>query len=312
MKASIIILNWNGANLLRITLPSVIAAVKHTGVDHEIIVVDNCSQDDSVNVIRTEFPMVKLIALTGKNRGFGEACNIGVKESKHPILVLLNNDMMVEEDFLNPLLSLFHEPDLFAAVGTIKSWDKQKLEIGFITAKFKFGFIKVNRRGQTINSEEIPMPTFYASGGAVAYSKEKYLLLGGFDDIYYPFYWEDVDLSYQAWKRGWKVIYQPQSVIYHKGGATIGKSYKRNYVKEIYYKNRFLFIWRNITSWWHLTQHFLCLLPHFIGTILVGKFYYVKGFIRALRYINQVMERRRKEKQFHRRTDSQIFSIPNL
>ena len=310
MKASIIIVNWNGADLLRIGLPSVIAAVKHAGVDHEIIVVDDGSSDESVNVVQNEFPTVKLVPLE-RNHGFGKACNIGVEHSLNPIVIMLNSDMVVEEDFLEPLLSVFSEPDVFAVGCTIKDWDKSSLQIGLITAQFRFGFFKVIRRSQIETMKEGPIPTFYASGGAVAYSKEKYLLLGGFDEIYYPFYWEDVDLSYRAWKRGWKVIYQPNSVVYHKNQGTIGRSFKKNYIKEIYYKNRFLFIWRNITNWWYLTQHLLCLLPHLIITAMVGKFYYVKGFFRALKNIGIVLEKRRKERQFQKNTDYRIFSIPN-
>ncbi len=310
MRASIIIVNWNGVDLLRITLPSIIAAVKHTGVEHEIIVVDDNSQDDSVNLIRAEFPVIKLIALT-ENHGFGKACNIGVRHSQNPIILMLNNDMVVEQGFLDPLLAVFDKPDVFASVCKVIKWNRQNLDVGLTTAKFKFGLIKLNRCSPVKVEDESPMPTFYATGGAVAYSKEKYLQLGGFDEIYHPFYWEDVDLSYQAWKRGWKVIYQPQSIVYHKNGATIGRLFKRDYVKEIYYKNRFLFIWRNITSGWYLTQHILCLAPYLIGTVLTGKLYYIKGFFRALKYLDQVMERRRREKQFQQISDSEIFSIPD-
>ena len=112
MKASIIILNWNGVDLLRVTLPSVIAAVKHTGVDHEIIIVDDGSHDESVDLVRTKFPTVNLVPLA-ENHGFGEACNIGVKHSRNPIVIMLNNDMIVAENFLEPLLSVFTEPDVF-------------------------------------------------------------------------------------------------------------------------------------------------------------------------------------------------------
>ncbi|NLW47622.1 MAG: glycosyltransferase family 2 protein [Firmicutes bacterium] len=308
MKASIIIVNWNGIDLLRITLPTVIAAIKYTGVEHEIIVVDDGSRDESVDLVRNEFPIVKLVSLD-QNHGFGEACNIGVKHSRNPIVVLLNNDMIVEEKFLEPLLSVFTEPDIFAVTCQIKKWDKQTVEIGMITAQFKFGFAKVKRNNQIASQEEIPAPTFYASGGASAFSKEKYLTLDGFDELYYPFYWEDMDLSYRAWKRGWRVIYQPQSVVYHKHQGTIGKSYKKNYIKEVYYKNRLLFHWRNITNRWYLTQHLLCLLPHLVGTVLIGKLYYVKGFFRAIKNIGIILERRKREKKFIKRNDTQIFNI---
>ena len=310
MKASIIIVNWNGADLLRIGLPSVIAAVKHTGVDHEIIVVDDGSSDESVNVVQNEFPTVKLVPLE-RNHGFGKACNIGVEHSRNPIVIMLNNDMVVEEDFLEPLLLAFKDPDVFGVACQIKKWDKQTVEIGLTKAQFKFGFIKIKRNSDNLTGGNNPVPAFYASGGAVAYSKEKYLQIGGFDELYYPFYWEDIDLSYRAWKRGWKVFYQPQSVVYHKHQGTIGKTFKKNYVKEIYYKNRLIFIWRNITDRWYLWQHFFWLLPHLIVTVLVGKLYYLKGFFRAILSLREIQECRRKEKQIYQRNDLEILNIFN-
>ena len=198
-----------------------------------------------------------------------------------------------------------------AATCQIKKWDKQTVEIGLTKAKFKFGFIKVKHTSQIATQEEAPVPTFYASGGASAYAKEKYLTLGGFDELYYPFYWEDTDLSYRAWKQGWKVFYQPQSVVYHKHQGTIGKAFKQSYIKEIYYRNRLLFIWRNVTNPLYLTQHLLWLLPHLIGTVLIGKLYYVKGFLLAIKNVGMIWELRKREKQSHQRNDFEIFNILN-
>lgn len=305
MKSSIIIVNRNGANFLRVGLPSVIAAVRYTGVEHEIIVVDDGSQDESVRVIRKEFPEVKLVALN-QNQGFGKACNIGVEHSQNPIVIMLNNDMVVEEDFLNPLLTPFINEDIFAVACQVKKWDKQTIEIGLTRAKFKFGFIKINRNVNLVNMD-IPQSTFFASGGAAAYSKEKYLILDGFDELYHPFYWEDVDLSYRAWKRGWQVFYQPHSVVYHKHQGTIGKSFKKSYVKEIYYRNRFLFIWRNITDWHYLKQHFFWLLPYLLINMLIGKFYYLRGLCCALQKISQIKEKKKIDKDLQRISDINIF-----
>ena len=71
-------------------------------------------------------------------------------------------------------------------------------------------------------------PCFYGGGGSCAFDRRKFLELGGFDEILKPFYLEDTDLGYMAWKRGWKVLYQPASVVYHEHRGTIGKTFQRS------------------------------------------------------------------------------------
>ena len=99
-------------------------------------------------------------------------------------------------------------------------------------------------------------PCFYGGGGSCAFDRRKFLELGGFDELLAPFYLEDTDLGYLAWKRGWKVLYQPASVVYHEHRGTIGSSSATQYIQSVLKKNFLLFTWKNIHEWRKLFAHF--------------------------------------------------------
>jgi glycosyltransferase involved in cell wall biosynthesis len=99
-------------------------------------------------------------------------------------------------------------------------------------------------------------PCFYGGGGSCAFDKHKFLALGGFDPLLAPFYLEDTDLGYMAWKRGWKVMYQPRSIVYHEHRGTIGKKFSDAYIQRVLKKNFLLFTWKNIHDWRWLASHF--------------------------------------------------------
>ena len=111
-KCSLIILNYNGRDLLKKFMPSVLQAVEYDGRAHEVIVVDNDSTDGSQEYIRKYLPSTKLIAMPS-NR-YMDGYNEGIKASKYDIVVILNNDIEVEKYFLRPLLSHFNDNDIFA------------------------------------------------------------------------------------------------------------------------------------------------------------------------------------------------------
>ena len=101
-----------------------------------------------------------------------------------------------------------------------------------------------------------PYPCFYGGGGSCAFDRRNSLELGGFDPLLHPFYLEDTDLGYLAWKRGWKVLYQPKSVVFHEHRGTIGKKFSQHYIASILKKNFVLFCWKNVHEWRKLVSHF--------------------------------------------------------
>jgi GT2 family glycosyltransferase len=270
---SIIIPNYNGESLLKENIPILLNALRNLKNRYEIIVVDDCSIDNSVKLLKEKFPLIKVIK-TDKNSGFGSSCNLGVKESKYEIVYFLNTDVKVTKGFLESVLSKFDKADIFA-VGSISKNDGISIPV----VSFKFGmffykYIEFQPANDFIQS-------IFVSGGHSAFDKNKFLELGGFREIYSPFLWEDMDICYRAWKRGWGSFYNCKSLVYHKLGGTIKKIYDDNKISSIHWKNRFLFIWSNMGICC-LIQHFLFLPFWLLVFILLGRIKILKGFFLAI------------------------------
>lgn len=267
-RASVVIPNWNGRELLEKYLPSMIEALHHHS-GSEIIVVDNASTDGSADFVRERFPSVQVLSLP-RNLGFGGGSNAGVEAAKNDIVVLLNSDMRVERDFLAPLLEPFAETDVFAVSCQIYFSDPKKLreETGLTEGWWDNGGLRVRHRVD--GAVDRAFPCFYGGGGSCAFDRAKFRELGGFDELYRPFYLEDTDLGFQAWKRGWKVFYQPKSVVYHEHRGTIGKRFSQSYIDGVLKKNFILFAWKNIHEWQRLASHFVFTLAGAIVSAVFG------------------------------------------
>lgn len=252
--ASVVIPNWNGRDLLEKYIPSVIAALAGNP-ENEIIVVDNGSADGSVEFLRAQFPHVQVLALE-QNFGFGGGSNAGFRAATNDIVVLLNSDMRVAPDFLAPLLQGFADESVFAVSCQIFLSDPKKIreETGLTEGRWENGTLRVRHRIDPAVAD--PYPCFYGGGGSCAYDRRKFLELGGFDHVFAPFYLEDTDVGFMAWKRGWKVLYQSRSVVYHEHRGTIGKRFTDAQIQAVLRKNYVLFTWKNIHEWKRLLSHF--------------------------------------------------------
>ena len=309
--ASVVIPNWNGRDLLERYLPSVVTALAGHP-DNEIIVVDNGSEDGSAEYLRTHFPTVRTLALP-QNLGFGGGSNAGFAAARNDIVVLLNSDMRAAPDFLAPLLEGFADPNVFAVSCQIFFSDpaKPRQETGLTQAAWKDGALRVRHR---IDDEVDDLyPCFYGGGGSCAFDRNKFLELGGFDPLLAPFYLEDTDLGYLAWKRGWKVLYQPQSHVWHEHRGTIGKTFSAAYIDSILQKNFLLFAWKNIhqTSW--LLEHFF-----FAGTGAAVSLFAgpsperasLAGLFRAVRQLPSALASRWRARNLAAITDPEAFRRP--
>lgn len=252
--ASIVIPNWNGRDLLAKYLPSVLAAAEQRR-GSEVIVVDNGSTDGSAQFVLENYPNVRLVSLA-ENLGFGGGSNAGFEIARHDVVVLLNSDMRVERDFLTPLLDAFIDEKVFAVSCQIFFSDpnKKREETGLTEAWWQQGSLRVRHRIDPAIRE--PYPCFYGGGGSCAFDRRKFQELGGFDPLLAPFYLEDTDLGYMAWKRGWTVFYQPASMVYHEHRGTIGKRFSEDYIQSVLKKNFLLFAWKNIHEWRRMWGHF--------------------------------------------------------
>jgi GT2 family glycosyltransferase len=239
-SASLIIPHWNGIE----HLPDCLGSLRRqTFQEFEVILVDNGSTDGSQALVRRDFPEVRLLEL-GENRGFTGACNAGM-ETAHPdagVLILLNNDTETDAGWLAAVMDAFERrPDVGIVASKMLLFDRRD---HFHNAGdyVRIDGIPGNRGvweqdcGQYDREEEV----FSANGGAAAYRRTMLEETGLLDDNYY-FSCEDVDLAWRAQLAGWKVLYVPDAVVYHKLKATGGS------VTGSYYDGRnFLYLlWKN-------------------------------------------------------------------
>lgn len=279
MKTSVVIPNFNGKKLLEKNLPYVLKLSAD-----EFIVVDDASTDKSVEFLVKKYPQIKIIK-NDKNRGFIKSVNRGVKESKGDIIILLNSDVSPAFDFKEAISKYFDNPKVFAVSFNEPNWS-------YAVAVFKNGFLE-HSPGPKTNQAHI---SFWASGGSAAFRKSIWGELGGFDEIYAPFYWEDIDLSYRAWKSGFEVWWEPKALVSHEHETTISSRFSKKYINMISERNRLLFIWKNITDEDLVKEHKKYLMAKLKNP---GSW---EPFLRALFKKNQI------KKQHYEITDQEVFN----
>ena len=260
---SIVILNWDGRHLLEESVPALERAVLFTGKNHEIIVVDNGSRDDSVDWLRRNHPEVKIVVLK-ENMGFGEGNNRGVEAAGHDVVVLLNNDMIVSEGFLSPLLDAFADSQVFAVSSQIFfPKDQHRQETGNTQLCFKRGYPHFShepiRRFHQVRGY---LPVLWAGGGSSAFHRDRFLALGGFSSLFSPCYFEDTDLSYRAWRRGWKVLMAANSRVLHKHRSSSSTRFSPSQLERLMEERKLWYVWKNY-QFSTLATHLLLLPLHF-------------------------------------------------
>jgi len=301
MTVSIIIPNYNGVELLRQNLPKVLTAAPET----EIVIVDDGSTDESVAFLKKHFPAVKLIEKV-QNHGFATTVNLGVRAANGEIIFLLNSDAVPQKGFLKPILEHFKQNDKLFAVGCLdQSVEKgQVVERGRGVGRFERGFL-MHERGE-INKTD----TLWASGGSSAFRKQIWEQLGGMDELFDPFYWEDIDLSYRALKSGYAIVFEPKSVVVHTHEVgSIARSYSPTQVTAISYRNQILFVWKNITDHDFYINHLLWLPYHLLRSLFSNDLLFARGFIAALTKLPKIAKQRRKTKKLFTRTDAQVLTV---
>ncbi len=226
-KIAIVLLNWNGAKLLEQFLPTVILFSNEA----QIYVVDNASTDESIAVLKANFPTVKIIQ-NKQNYGYAEGYNQAMQQVEEEYYGLVNSDIEVTQNWLAPILSIFeNQPEIGIIQPKILDFkNKDYFEYagaagGFID-KYGFPFCR-GRIFDTIEKDlyqyEDEKEIFWASGACFFIRKEIYRTLKGFDDDFFA-HQEEIDLCWRAFNLGYKIKYTSQSVVYHVGGATLSKS----------------------------------------------------------------------------------------
>lgn len=291
MDVSIVIPNFNGKDLLAKNLPLVLTAKEFKGNNiSEIIIVDDGSYDESVSFIRKTFPTVRLI-VHKKNRGFSCAVNTGARMCKGDLICLLNSDVIPEEKFLVSTLPHFQNKKVFAV-------SLRERGYSWATGNFIGGYLNHNQGQPTQTSHY----SLWASGGSAVFRRSTWMELGGMDEkVFSPFYWEDIDLSYRATKRGYDVLWEPGSIVDHKHESTVSKL-SRKYVQRIRERNELLFIWKNIHSKKFINNHIFAMFKRMFshpGYLII--------ILMALSKLGITLKARKKEMKESKVCDEAVF-----
>ena len=287
-KVAVVILNWNGAELLRRFLPSVCS---HTNTEiADVIVVDNGSDDNSVQIIKQEFPQVRTL-LFPKNYGFAEGYNRALDALDYEYAVLLNSDVETSPHWLEPLLDFVEKnPDVAACQPKIRSLrEREKFEYagaagGFID-RYGYPFCRGRVFG-TIEDDhgqydDKPCDIFWASGAALFVRTEVYRKVGGLDPLFFA-HMEEIDLCWRIHLAGYRVAVVPQSMIFHQGGASLDAANPRK--TYLNFRNNLLMLYKNLPLKEGKSILFIRRLYDtlaFVRFVLLGQIAHAKAVLRA-------------------------------
>ncbi len=263
---SVVIPNYNGKHLLEKNLPSVFKALAHSYLDFEVIVIDDCSDDDSVTFVRQKYPEIKIV-VNDRNQGFSISCNKGIAVSEKDLIFLLNTDIELSNDYFKGQFKYFEEQDTFGVMSKIIGVDGEVQD----TARYitRSGFkIKANNF-YYVTDPDFWTPTAYLSGANALIDTKKLKEIGGFNEIFSPFYCEDFELGIRAWRLGWKCYYHPHSICIHDHSSTTKNYRTKNWVKAIFFRNRLIVHAIHLQPvslfFWHLQIFFFDFLFRWFG-----------------------------------------------
>ncbi len=304
MNISIVVPNYNGEELLKKNLPVLLKAVEdYKNGKIDVVVADDCSIDNSIQVIEEFIKEYKNLTLvkSEKNKGFSTNVNKGVRAATGEIVVLFNTDVIANNSFLDPLLENFSDESVFAVGCLNESVEDGKIVLrGRGVGRWEKGFL-MHQAGDLEKKN-----TLWISGGSGAFRKKIWDKLGGLDEVYDPFYWEDIDISYRAQRAGFKTLFEKKSVVRHEHEkGAIKSKYTPLQVKRIAYRNQFIFVWKN-GDLSKIISHIIWLPYHLMNGIR-GDRALVLGFIDGLFRFGRVLDQRVKQRRQFVVSDKEIL-----
>ncbi len=254
-SVAIVILNWNGTHFLQQFLPSVLAT---TYENYSIVVADNASTDDSISILKEHYPQIELIQLQ-QNFGFAKGYNEALKQVTADYYVLLNSDVEVTPNWLQPMISLLESNNDFAAcqpklldynnrhlfeyAGASGGWIDC---FGYPFARGRMFDVCEADVGQYDTTQQV----FWASGAAMLVRSKVFREIGGFDEFFFA-HQEEIDLCWRMQLAGHSIFCCPESVVYHVGGGTLPKGNFRKVFLN--FRNNHIMLWKNLSyseKWW--------------------------------------------------------------
>ena len=285
-KVTVVIPNYNGMKFLKDCLDSL---SRQSYTHFETLVIDNASSDESVSFIREHYPNVSVMVME-KNLGFSGGVNVGIRASKTPYVILLNNDTAVDKDYVRSLVQeISHSKDIFSVSSKMVQFhNRAKLDdagdmYNILGCAFQRGVDHPESSYQ--RSTEV----FSACAGAAIYRRSVFKKIGYFDEMHFA-YLEDVDVGYRAQIYGYRNIYCPKAIVYHVGSGTSGSKYNSFKVK-LAARNNIYLNYKNMP----LVQRIINFIPISVGCLIKWRFFKKIGFEND--YIEGIKEGLRTRKQ---------------
>lgn len=284
---SVVIPNYNGLELLRQNLPFTFSALKTSGIsDFEIIVADDGSKDDSVIFLKDHYHDI-LIVQNHKNLGFSGNVNSGIKIAEKDLLLILNNDVRLGDKYFTHLLPYFDKPDTFGVMGRIIAEDSDKIQDGAKYPGYSFSAI-ISTKNYVCNKRN-SLYSLFLSGANALTDRKKTVQLGGFNEVFNPYYSEDADLGISAWRAGYKLYYDHRAECRHPNSATIGKE-PADKVKIIARRNKYILHYLHLDGMELVFYLLKVFFKTFFRSLTLNRIYFLSifSFFLNFRKINTV------------------------
>lgn len=313
LKTAIVILNWNGVDFLKKFLPTVIQYSESE--ETKVIVADNGSTDESIRLLQTDFPETRIIELD-RNYGFSEGYNRALEQIEAEYFVLLNSDVEVTPNWVDPIINAFEkDASIGAAMPKMKAYhDKKLFEYAGAAGGFidKMGYPFCRGRiisevetdeGQYNDAKEI----FWASGACMFVRSKVYRECGGLDNDFFA-HMEEIDLCWRIKTEGYKIMYFPDVEVYHVGGGTL----PNNSPGKIYlnYRNNLSLLYKNLPSGKLWTTILFRMMLDFVSALLYiaqGKFSFYTSVVKAhWHFVFQLKKMRKKRKALLRKRSNKL------
>jgi GT2 family glycosyltransferase len=313
MHVSIVIPTWKGQRLLQSYLPSVVAAAdfyrSSVGAGTEIIVVEDAGGDCTMEWLQSNYANVVRAVEHGQNLGFCAACQTGFLQARYPIVLLLNNDVRLEGNCIAPMVEHFKDSGTFAVTGKMFNQKGDVFCNGGKIARFRRGMWSsyLNYDVPDAAGYDPSLLSFAAIAAFSAYDREKFLAIGGFDPLTAMF--EDIEISYRAWKRGWLVKYEPRSIAYHDASQTMKRRYKRRSLEMLSRRSRIVMHWLLL----HDRGMFGAHVASMVGQLLTSwlwfdwPLYWAVGT--SLRNMTAILRKRRENRRAAVRSDRELLRM---
>lgn len=291
---SVVIPNYNGTALLSQTLPTVFRALETHPAPSEVIVADDCSTDDSLSFLQQHYPSVRIVS-NARNSGFSVTANLGIRSARLPLVLLLNSDVKLEPGYFNTLCRYFEKNDTFGVMGRIIGWEDELIQDGAKWPSFHSAKIKtsLNYLLQDEAAMRDGLYTMYLSGANALLHRDRFLEIGGFNEMFSPFYVEDYELSLRAWRLGWRCYYEHAAVCRHRTSTTIRSKSRKSYIKMISNRNKWYVHAIHLDGarrWLWAIQ----MLPEVLVQTVLLKTWYPRAFVLFLKGWGGVRRSRRR------------------